>query len=83
MSPLTTSEGMWLAGHHLSQVSGVRPRQADRSGAAELLSIEPFIIVIIARVVTILWNRSLQVNEINRSCDLNHPDLLFLKEVKF
>lgn len=59
MSTLTTSEGMRLAGHHLSQVSGVCPRQADRSGAAQLLSIEPFIIVIIIKVVLILWNRSL------------------------
>lgn len=34
MSALTTSEGMWLAGHRLSGVSGVCPRQADKPGAA-------------------------------------------------
>lgn len=60
MSALTTSEGVRLAGHRLSQVSGVCPRLADRSGAAQLLSMEPFIIII--NVVIVLWNRCLQLN---------------------
>lgn len=42
MSVLTTSEGVRLAGHRLSRVSGVCPRQADRPGAAQLLSMESF-----------------------------------------
>lgn len=63
MSALTTSEGVRLAGHRLSQVSGVCPRQADRSGAAQLLSMEPFIIIIIIiNVVIVLWNRCQQLN---------------------
>lgn len=57
MSALTTSEGVRLAGHRLSRVSGVRRRQADRPGAAQLLSMEPFIIVIM-----VLWNRCWELN---------------------
>lgn len=63
MSPLTTSEGMWLAGHHLSWVSGVRPRQANRPGAAQLFSVEPFIIIII---IMLLWNRCWELNVLER-----------------
>lgn len=65
MSTLTTSESTRLAGHHLSQVSGVCPRQADRSVAAQLLSIEPFIIVIFIKVVIMLWNRSPQTERVS------------------
>lgn len=46
MSALTTSESVRLAGHRLSRVSGVCPRQADRPVAAQLLSMESFMIII-------------------------------------
>lgn len=36
MSALTTSEGVRLAGHRLSRVSGVRPRQAGGRTDLEL-----------------------------------------------
>lgn len=56
MSALTTSEGVRLAGHRLRRVSGVRPRQADRPGAARLLSMEPFI------TIMVLWNTCREPN---------------------
>lgn len=58
MSALTTSEGVRLAGHRLSRVSGVRPRQADRPGAARLLSMESFIIIMVLR------NRCRELNDL-------------------
>lgn len=47
MSALTTSEGVRLAGHRLSGVSGIRRSQADRPRAAQSLSMEPFIVIVI------------------------------------
>jgi len=59
VSVLTTSEGVRLAGHRLGRVSGVCPRQADRPGAAQLLSMEPFIIIIIIIIIImVLWSTS-------------------------